>query len=117
MPVLVRGIIMWANGSWWHFSRGFTLFERFRFIQKRKELVDMTTTISVPVHVREYLKDLADRLGVSQQVVLQALVYMTNDPHVWTTLSNVVKAYVRNGDRYGKSGPEVLSTMSGDQDA
>jgi hypothetical protein len=77
----------------------------------------MLTTISVPTHVNEYLKDIADRLGVSKQIVLQSLVYMTNDPYVWTTLTNIVKAYVRNGDRHGKGGSKVLPQMSGDQDA
>jgi predicted transcriptional regulator len=77
----------------------------------------MLTTISVPTHVNEYLKDIADRLGVSKQIVLQSLVYMTNDPYVWTTLSNVVKAYARNGDRHDKAGSKVLPKMSGDQGA
>jgi hypothetical protein len=77
----------------------------------------MYTTISVPVHVKEYLKDISDRLGVSPQIVLQALVYLTADPYTWSALSNIVKAYVRNGDRHGKGGSKVLPQMSGDQDA
>jgi predicted ArsR family transcriptional regulator len=84
---------------------------------QKKGVTDMTTTISVPQHVNEYLKDIADRLGVSKQIVLQSLVYMTNDPYVWTTLTNIVKAYVRNGDRYGKGGTKVLHEVQGDQDA
>jgi len=77
----------------------------------------MLTTISVPQHVNEYIKDIADRLGVSKQIVLQSLVYMTNDPHVWTTLSNVVRAYARNGDHHGKDSAKVLPEVQGDQDA
>jgi hypothetical protein len=77
----------------------------------------MTTTISVPTHVNEYLKDIADRLGVSKQIVLQSLVYMTNDPYVWTTLTNIVKAYARKGDGYGKDGSKVLPQVPGDKSA
>jgi hypothetical protein len=77
----------------------------------------MLTTISVPQHVNEYIKDISDRLGVSKQIVLQSLVYMTNDPYVWTTLTNIVKAYVRNGDHRGKDNSEVLPEVQGDQDA
>jgi hypothetical protein len=77
----------------------------------------MYTTISVPVHVKEYLKDISARLGVSPQIVLQALIYLTNDPYTWSALSNVVKAYVKNGDRHGKSSAKILPQMSGDQDA
>jgi hypothetical protein len=77
----------------------------------------MYTTISVPQHVREHLRDIAERLGVSQQVVLQALVYLCNDPYTYSALSNLVKFYARNGDRYGKGGTKVLHEVQGDQDA
>jgi hypothetical protein len=82
-----------------------------------EEVKPLYTTLSIPSHVREQLRNTAERLGVSQQVVLQALIYLCNDPYTYSALSNLVKIYTRNGDHRGKDNSEVLPEVQGDQDA